>query len=163
DLAVLEPGVPVVVFLHIPLWSTFSERQGQAQANIANVVTNREAVYRLLDPFPSLVLSAHLQESTLWTRSRLVERNHGTRGAAGRTGPICYDGTPNGYGVYRVAGAQIRPHYQPTGREADHQLRIYPRGADPRSPDEVVANVWSWAPGWKVLWYENGVARGTMA
>ena len=37
-----------------------------------------------------------------------------------------------------------------------------------RSPEKVpeadcVANVWSWEPGWSVLWYENGERRGAMA
>jgi Calcineurin-like phosphoesterase len=59
DLALVERGAPVVVFLHIPRWCTLSERMGQNQASIANVVTNREALYRLLESFEAQVLSGH--------------------------------------------------------------------------------------------------------
>jgi hypothetical protein len=40
---------------------------------------------------------------------------------------------------------------------------VYPIGADPRSPDEIVANVWNWDPSWTVTWYEDGQRRGAMA
>jgi hypothetical protein len=53
--------------------------------------------------------------------------------------------------------------YKSTGHDFDHQIRTYPRGANPEAPDEIVANVWDWDPEWQVVWYEGGDRRGTMA
>lgn len=78
-------------------------------------------------------------------------------------GPICADGTPSRYGVYELRGEEVRWRYKSTGHPTDHQVRAYPRGADPEAPDEVVANVWDWDPGWMVVWYEDGQRRGRMA
>jgi hypothetical protein len=79
------------------------------------------------------------------------------------SGPICYDGTPNGYAVYEVDGTDVRWRYKGTGLAADAQVRAYAHGADPRAPDEIVANVWDWDPSWRVEWYEDGERRGTMS
>jgi hypothetical protein len=75
------------------------------------------------------------------------------------TGGVCYDGTPNGYGVYEVRGSEIRWRYKATGQPDTHQLRVFPRGADPKSPDEIVANVWAFEPGWSVVWYDGADRR----
>lgn len=163
DLARVERGRPVVVFAHIPFFSTLWRRRGTAEPPVASVVTNREAVYRLLEPYRALLLTGHLHESDYVTEGGTVERNHGTVCGAWWTGDICYDGTPSGYGVYEVDGARIRWRYQATGRPAGHQLRVYSRGADPLAPEEIVANVWAWEPGWRVVWYEGGERRGEMA
>ena len=42
-------------------------------------------------------------------------------------------------------------------------MRLYRHGADPKAPDEIVANVWAYEPGATVVWYEDGVRRGSMA
>jgi hypothetical protein len=87
----------------------------------------------------------------------------GTVCGAWWSGPICGDGTPSGYSVYEVNGESVSWRYQATGRDPGYQLRVYPRGADPKAPDEIVANVWDWDPEWTVVWYEGGDRRGTMA
>jgi hypothetical protein len=163
DLARVERGRPVVVFAHIPFFSTLPLRRGEPRPAISTAVTNREAVYRVLEPYRALLLTGHIHESDRVDRGGAVERNHGTVCGAWWTGEICYDGTPNGYGVYEVSGPEIRWRHKATGRDASHQLRVYPRGADPRAPEEIVANVWAWEPGWRVAWYENGERRGEMA
>jgi hypothetical protein len=71
------------------------------------------------------------------------------------SGPICADGTPSGYVVYEVDGESLRWRYQATGEAEDHGLRVYPTGADPAAPGEVVANVWDWDPEWRVTWLEG--------
>lgn len=42
-------------------------------------------------------------------------------------------------------------------------MRLYPHGADPAAPDEIVANVWDWDPEWQVVWYEDGQRKGRMS
>jgi C terminal of Calcineurin-like phosphoesterase len=91
-------------------------------------------------------------------------RHHVTGAVCGAwwSGDICWDGTPNGYAVYEVRGGELRWRYKATGRPAGHQLRVYPRGADPRRPDDLIANVWDADETWTVVWYENGERRGLM-
>ena len=72
------------------------------------------------------------------------------------TGPICADGTPNGYAIYEVAGEKVSWKYKSTGKPITHQMRVY------RQADQVLANVWDWDPDWKVVWFEDGEARGPM-
>jgi C terminal of Calcineurin-like phosphoesterase len=62
-----------------------------------------------------------------------------------------------------VKGRGIRWRYKATGKPLDYQMRVYPRGADRTTPDEIVANVWAWEPDWTVTWYEDGVRLGAMS
>jgi hypothetical protein len=79
------------------------------------------------------------------------------------SGDICWDGTPNGYEVYEVSGADVRWRYKATGRPDSHQFRLYKVGADPSAPADLVANVWNWDPEWTVVWYEGGDRRGRLS
>jgi hypothetical protein len=163
DLARVEPGRPVVVFVHIPAQSTRGRRNGERTPGIGESVANREALYRLLEPYAAHVMSGHTHENDHVFEGRVHEHVHGTVCGAWWSGPICWDGTPNGYGVYDVRGEELRWRYKPTGFDASHQMRVYAHGADPRAPDEIIANVWGWDPQWKVVWYEDGTPRGAMS
>ncbi len=162
DLTLVEKGRSVVVFCHIPLMSNLAERSG-VTAPVANYVTNREALYHLLAPYRTTILTGHLHESDFSSAGGVWERNLGAVCGAWWTSDICYDGTPNGFGVYEAAGDSIRWRYQSTGREETHQMRLYRHGADPKAPDEILANVWAFEPGASVVWYEDGARRGAMA
>lgn len=162
DLARVERGRTVVVFLHIPLLSTRATRNGDPPA-LWESVTNREAIYRLLEPYQAHALSGHTHEHEHPAEGGVRHHVHGTVCGAWWSGPICWDGTPNGYGVYEARGPELRWRYKSTGQPPGHQLRAYPAGADPKAPDEVVANVWDWTPEWTVAWYEDGDRRGLMA
>jgi hypothetical protein len=87
----------------------------------------------------------------------------GTVCGAWWTGPICHDGTPRGYAVYEIDGEAVEWRYKSTGHEPDHQMRLYPKGADPTAPDEFLANVWDADAEWTIVWYEDGVRTGRMA
>lgn len=163
DLAWVERGAPVMVFLHIPLLPTIAARHAE-RPQISNSVTNREALFRLLEPYQAMVLSAHVHENDHIRHSaRLREWNIGTSCGAWWTGDICYDGTPNGYGVLDVNGRSVRWIYKATGQGPGYQLKVHRRGADPSAPDEVLANIWNWDPDWTVTYYVNGERRGAMA
>lgn len=163
DLARVEAGRPVVVFLHIPALGTRFRRYGEREPAPGGAVANREALYRLLEPYQAHLMSGHTHEHEHVFEGGTHEHIHGTVCGAWWSGPICYDGTPGGYGTYEVRGETLRWRYKPTGLDADHQLRVYPRGADPTAPHEIVANVWDWDPAWRVVWYEDGLRKGRMA
>jgi hypothetical protein len=163
DLAHVEAGRTVVVFLHIPLRSTRVERANEPQWRTIWEVTNRAAVHALLEPYRAHLFAGHTHESEHVFDGRLHEFVVGTACGAWWTGPICWDGTPNGYAVLEARGAEVRWRYKGTGLPADEQLRVYGRGADATAPDEVVATVWDWEPGWTVVWYEGDDRRGAMA
>ena len=163
DLARVEAGRTVVVFLHIPLRSTRVERANEPQWRTIWEVTNRAAIHRLLEPYRAHVVAGHTHESEHVFDGRLHEHVLGTACGAWWSGPICWDGTPNGYAVLEARGAELRWRYKGTGLRADDQMRVYARGADAAAPHEVVATIWDWEPGWRVVWYEGGDRRGAMA
>lgn len=163
DLARVEPGRPVVVAQHIPALGSRHVREGRTSPGTAVSVTNRQYLYRLLEPYAAHVLVGHTHEQDHVFEQGVHEHVIGTVCGAWWSGPICGDGTPNGYGVFEVDGERIRWRYKATGQPADHQMRTYPKGADPGAPEEVVVNIWDWDPEWTVVWYEDGERRGAMA
>ncbi|MCU0649090.1 MAG: calcineurin-like phosphoesterase family protein [Gemmatimonadaceae bacterium] len=162
DLAFQAPGSPVVVLLHIPPRSTLNRRNG-LPIGTNNDIVNREALYRALEGFQAHVLSGHIHEQEHLREGNIMQHVHGAVCGGWWTGPINYDGAPNGYGVYQVRGEELRWRYKGTGLSASTQMRLYPAGSDPSAPDLYIANVWDWAPGWRVTWFEDGQPRGTMA
>jgi C terminal of Calcineurin-like phosphoesterase len=156
DLAQVDRGRPVVVFLHVPLLSTQHRRLRQTTPSTTLVVTNRLALYRLLEPYKAHVMSGHTHENEHVFEQGVHEHVHGTVCGAWWSGPICFDGTPNGYGVYEVRGEELRWHYKATGRPATHQVRLYGPGADSTQPGALIANIWNWDPKWEVTWFEEG-------
>lgn len=163
DLARVEKGAPVLVFMHIPVMPTYFARQGTRPENTI-LVTNREPLLRLLEPYNAMIVSAHVHENDHFLHgTRLREWNIGTSCGAWWTGDICYDGTPNGYGILDVTGSSLRWLYKATGKGPGYQFKVHPRGTDASAPDEVVANIWNWAPDWTVTCYVNGERQGPMA
>jgi hypothetical protein len=161
DLARVERGRTVVVLLHIPALSTRTPRNA-GPSDISWSMTNREALYRLLEPYTAYAVSGHTHEHERHRDGGIVHHVTGTVCGAWWSGDICWDGTPNGYGVYEVRGSEVRWRYKSTAQPAEHQMRVYPPGSDPRSPDDVIANVWDADDSWTVVWYENGERRGVM-
>jgi hypothetical protein len=163
DLARVERGRPVVVFLHIPVLSLRWQRDGRDRPYPHTSVNNRAALYELLEPFQAHVLSGHTHENEHVFEGGLHEHVLGTTCGAWWTGPICQDGTPSGYAIYDVRGEELRWTYKATGQPRDHQVRLYAPGSDTTAPDEIVANVWNWDPKWQVEWVADGEPRGPMA
>ena len=162
DLAQIERGRTVVVFTHIPLLCTQHRRLKQSAPSVSQVVTNRLAIYRLLEGYKAHVMTGHTHENEHVFEQGVHEHIHGAVCGAWWTGPICMDGTPKGYGVYDVRGEELRWHYKATGQPSTHQMRIYAPGSDPRQAGVLIANVWNWDPKWQVVWYEDGEQRPPM-
>jgi len=161
DLALVKPGTTVVVSVHIPT-NTGATRRTKQKEEFGGTVSNRKQLYKILAPYNVHIMSGHTHFNESWEEGNIMEHNHGTVCGAWWTGPICGDGTPNGYGVYEVDGSEIKWYYKSTGLPKEHQVRLYPKGALKEYPDEIVANVWNWDAKWKVEWFEDGVAKGTM-
>jgi hypothetical protein len=162
DLSLIEKGRTVVVFTHIPPYNEQHVRFGLKTPSNSETMTNRESLFRLLEPFASHIIVGHMHES-----EHLVEQGSrihvgGAVCGAWWTGDICFDGTPNGYPVYEVKGSELRWRYKGTGQPFENQIRIYPRGSDPKRPDEIIANVWDANAQWNIAWYEDGERKGMM-
>lgn len=162
DLARIEAGRTVIVCTHIPSLGGSHVRHGREEPDYSVSIPNREALYRLLEPYHAHILVGHTHESEHVFEHGVHEHVHGTVCGAWWTGPICWDGTPNGYAVYEIDGGSVTWRYKATGHPAEHQMRLYPPGADPERPERFLANVWDWDPEWRVVWYEDGNPRGSM-
>ena len=162
DLRQVEPGRLVIAAAHIPILGSRHLRNGERDPSPSISVTNRQELYRLLEPFQAHVLTAHTHENEHVFEGGVHEHVVGAVCGTWWSGPICSDGTPMGYSVYEVSGEEVTWRYQSTGHEFDHQIRAYGHGAEPTAPDEIVANVWDWDPEWRVLWHEDGEERGEM-
>jgi hypothetical protein len=164
DLAHVEPGRTVIVATHIPVLGSRHLREGTGQRPaLGSAVTNREALYRLLEPYVAHIITGHMHESEHLYAHGVHENVIGAICGAWWSGPICGDGTPNGYAIYEVDGESVRWTYKATGQPLDHQLRAHGVGSDPSAPTEIVANVWDADPEWAIVWYEDGDRRGAMA
>lgn len=161
DLALVKPGTTVVVSLHIPT-NTGAAKRNKKEAELGSVVANRKQLYKILAPYQVHFMSGHTHFNDTWEQDNMMEHNHGTVCGAWWTGPVCGDGTPNGYGVYEVNGNDIKWYYKSTGLPKIHQLRVYGKGKAKEFPDEITANVWNWDAKWKVEWVEDGVVKGAM-
>ncbi|NCD72350.1 calcineurin-like phosphoesterase C-terminal domain-containing protein [Mucilaginibacter agri] len=162
DLAQVKHGSTVVVSLHIPTFTGGQRRNKLAEEEIGGTVSNREQLYKILAPYKVHIMSGHTHMNENWERDNMMEHVHGTVCGAWWTGPICTDGTPEGYAVYEVKGDDITWYYKATRKPKEYQLKIYEKGRLKTSPNAVVANVWNWDSKWKVQWFEDGVLKGDM-
>jgi hypothetical protein len=162
DLKHVPAGSTLIVTLHIPTNSGDAKRKQLKEDELGGVVSNREHLYSLLKPYTVHILSGHTHWNENWEKDNIMEHNHGTVCGAWWTGPVCGDGTPNGYCVYEVNGSDITWYYKATDKPKDHQLRIYIRGGVPGNPAAIMANVWNWDAKWKVEWFEDGAPKGAM-
>lgn len=163
DLARIERGRTVMVLLHIPPLSTRETRMTGRVPDNAESMTNRQALYRLLEPYRAYLLAGHTHEHERHKDGGIRHHVHGTVCGAWWSGDICWDGTPNGYAVYDVRGSEPRWRYKSTGQPAEHQMRLYRPGSEPSAPGDLVANIWDADETWTVTWYENGERRGLMS
>ncbi|MGW8264782.1 MAG: calcineurin-like phosphoesterase C-terminal domain-containing protein [Longimicrobiales bacterium] len=162
DLRFVEKGRPVLVACHIPVLGGRHARVGRPDPSAGISVSNRRVLYRLLEPYQAHILTGHTHENEHLFEEGAHEHVVAAVCGAWWSGPICADGTPSGYAVYEIRGEEVTWRYKSTGLPSDHQIRIYPRGSDPTAPDEIIANIWDWDPGWTVVWYEDGLRRGEM-
>lgn len=162
DLRYVPQGSTVVVALHIPSNTGDKRRNKKKEEEMGGVLTNRKALYELLKPYKVQIVSGHTHWNEVWEKDNITEHNLGTVCGAWWSGPVCGDGTPNGFGVFEVDGEEISWYYKSTGHEKQHQVRLYKPGADKENAQALIANVWNYDKRWMVEWFEDGVAKGKM-
>ncbi|WP_069658683.1 calcineurin-like phosphoesterase C-terminal domain-containing protein [Arcticibacter eurypsychrophilus] len=162
DLAFVKKGTTLVLSLHIPTNTGSVRRNNLKEDELGGVVSNRERLYKIMEGYTVHIMSGHTHMNEKWTKGNITEHVHGTVCGAWWTGPVCSDGSPEGYAVYEVQGSQIQWFYKSIGKPRDHQVKVYPKGFVKDSPDEIIANVWNWDANWKIEWLEDGVLKGEM-
>jgi hypothetical protein len=162
DLASVKPGSLVFVSMHISGYTEEKRRNSLKSDNPGNVTFNRRFLFDMLKPFKAHLLTGHTHYNENRIEAGVYEHIHGAVCAAWWTIPICDDGTPAGYGVYEVNGTNVKWYYKSIGFGREYQMRAYNRGAYPKKPADVAVNVWNWDSEWKVVWYEDGILKGTM-
>ena len=159
DLALIAPGSPVVVMLHVP--TSYDEEL--RQDGIRTVLQNRTHLHEILKPYNAHIFSGHTHYNENFViRDNLFEHVHGAVCGLFWQTPYCSDGAPLGYGVYEIDGESLTWYYKSTGYNRDYQFRAYPAGFNQEKPTAVTVNVWNYDPEWQVHWYENGIPKGNM-
>jgi hypothetical protein len=147
DLSFVPKDKLLVLCVHIPIHSG---------------TKNKEALYALLEGRGEVhIMSGHTHYNVNAITGNIYEHNHGTVCGAWWTGPICEDGTPCGYGIYKVKDKALSWHYQSTGKPADYQMKIYATEYS-ATEKQVVANIWNADPAWKTAYWVDGVSKGPM-
>ena len=146
DLSFVPEDHLVILCLHIP---------------VHNGVKNNTELYTILGNRNVHIMSGHTHYNVNAIKGNIFEHNHGTVCGAWWTGPICGDGTPCGYGIYKVKGNQLSWHYQSTGEEKDYQLKIYLQ-ENPGQPKEILVNIWNHDPAWTTAYFIDGKPMGSL-
>ena len=146
DLSFVPADKLIVLCVHIP---------------VHNGTKNNAALYSLLEGRKVHIMSGHTHYHRNVIKGDIYEHNHGTVCGAWWTGPICGDGTPNGYGVYTVKGKELQWHYKATGLPAGYQMKLYikEQGAGQK---QLLANIWNHDPEWKTEYIVDGSSKGAL-
>lgn len=159
DLKLVEKGKTVVVSLHIPSYTGAVTRYPDRDT-LGGTVSNREHLYRMLEGYNAHLLSGHTHFNDNMINGHVYEHCHGTVCGAWWSGPICHDGTPNGYAVYESKGSELQWKYKGTGLDINEQFRVYQTGYHKDFPDQMSLNCWNYDPAWEISWFENGIKKG---
>ncbi|RYY68587.1 MAG: metallophosphoesterase [Chitinophagaceae bacterium] len=146
DLSFVPADKLIVLCVHIP---------------VHKHTKNSDALYALLQGRNVHIMSGHTHYHQNIVKDNIFEHNHGTVCGAWWTGNICEDGTPNGYGVYKVKGTELSWHYQATGRNSDYQMETYLSDIDADSK-LLQVNIWNFDPQWKTAYFVDGVSKGPL-
>ncbi len=160
DLQHVEAGTTIVLSLHIPTNTGSRRRNGLKEDEMGGVVMNRQRLYDILKPYKVHIMSGHTHFNEVWNDGNITEHVHGTVCGAWWTGPICGDGTPNGYAVYEVNGSDLSWFYKTTGKDRQHQMRLYAPGRHADFPKEASINIWNWDPQWHIEVFADGRSLG---
>ncbi|WP_057940370.1 calcineurin-like phosphoesterase C-terminal domain-containing protein [Algoriphagus resistens] len=159
DLAHVEKGKTIVIALHIPTYTGAVTRYPDRDT-IGGTVSNRDHLYKVLEGYNAHLLSGHTHFNDNMIMGHVYEHCHGTVCGAWWSGPICYDGTPNGYAVYEAKGSELKWQYKGTGMDINEQFRVYDKGYHRDFPDRMSLNCWNYDPAWEISWFEDGVKKG---
>ncbi|HEY0677926.1 MAG TPA: calcineurin-like phosphoesterase family protein [Chitinophagaceae bacterium] len=146
DLSMVPVDKLIVLCVHIP---------------VHRGTKNNKDLYEILEGRTVHIMSGHTHYHLNVINNNIYEHNHGTVCGAWWTGSICGDGTPNGYGVYKVKGRELSWYYQATGQPASHQMKIYSDNYD-ATQRMLKVNIWNHDPAWKTEYWVDGVSKGPL-
>ncbi len=145
DLSYVSKDKLIILCLHIPVHSG---------------TKNNTDLYALLEGRNVHIMSGHTHYHKNVIRNGIFEHNHGTVCGAWWTGNICEDGTPNGYGMYKVKGTELKWHYQATGQQKDYQMHSFV--SDNNDKKLLQVNIWNYDPEWKTEYWVDGQHAGSL-
>ena len=146
DLSYVGKDKLVVLCAHIP---------------IHNGIKNNADLYAVLEDRKVHIMTGHTHYNRNVINGNIYEHNHGTVCGAWWTGAICGDGTPCGYAVYNVKGTELSWHYQSTGEDAAHQMKIFVNEHN-ETEKQVLVNIWNHDPLWKTEYSIDGISKGKL-
>lgn len=192
DLNVLnDKGAPIVICGHVPFFSE-PGLSGNEQTTGRNLL-NMTALEQVLAPYTNITIFSGHYHRNFNVKPQFVSgiEEHNVASLAGSlwwtacTGyspnHICTDGSPGGYGLLRVDGANIDYVYKGIGFDEDYQFRVYDLNCTvineqsvsgtqkykdmvkdyagdyyiKKTDNDVLVNVFSFQPDWKIEIYEE--------
>lgn len=189
DLATItDKSTPIVLAIHTPLYKQPSLDANGNQINTVDLL-NGDVLKNIVSEFTKVhVLSGHTHINYTVEEGNIMEHNTAAICATwwwtGKSGyannHICKDGSPGGYGIWKMNGNDIKWLYKSIGYTEDYQFRAYdlnsvhitsakyaPNSTDallapysdvyatPSSNNEVLINVWGYDVQWKIEVTEN--------
>lgn len=189
DLATItDKRTPIVLAIHTPLYKQPSLDANGNQINTVDLL-NGDVLKNIVSEFTKVhVLSGHTHINYTVEEGNIMEHNTAAICATwwwtGKNGyannHICKDGSPGGYGIWKMNGNDIKWLYKSIGYTEDYQFRAYdlnsvhitsakyaPNSTDallapysdvyaaPSSNNEVLINVWGYDVQWKIEVTEN--------
>lgn len=137
-----------------------------APVRYSTSIQNSLKLYALIEPYQEVHIMSghtHYNQNHINHNTGVYEHNTGTACGNWWSSTICGDGTPNGYGVYKINDNSIENwYYKSTFYNKDYQIRFYPPYFYGEKDGNVVANVWNADDKWKVELFEDGVKTGNM-
>ena len=156
DLSHVRKGSQVIISMHIPTTLDKADRAGFSYSGISDNLTNKKALYAMLEPYRTTILSGHMHTADFEVISEnIIEINVAGLCGAWWCGPVCIDGSPAGFKDFQIDGDRMDWKYIGSGHPADYQMKVYVD--DEQHKGYVVANIWDYDPEWKVEYYEDGV------
>ncbi len=146
DLSYVPADYLIILCVHIPVHSG---------------VKNKKALYEILGDRKVHIMSGHTHYHLNKITGNIFEHNHGTVCGAWWTGSICVDGTPNGYGIYKVKGNDLSWFYKAVGQDNDYQMSLNIAKTDD-GLKQLVANIWNFDPSWRQEYVVNGETKGAL-
>lgn len=168
DLSYVPKDKMVILCLHIPI------------INKVTIKYNTEILNMLAEFKTAAIMSAHTHSNYKYIHTvkdkEIVEHVTGTSCGAWWRSTVCTDGSPIGFGVFRIDGANIKEWaYKAARHDESFQIRLYkasdkftgggdtPYQFDYSADNQIVANIWNWDAKWEVYVYEDGVKTGRMS
>ena len=127
---IADRDVPLLVFVHIPFFSTFPDRMDASAAERDIwLVGNADRVVELLQPFTRCtVAQGHLHENEHLEVAGIHFVSVGAIAGAWWSGQgfaECPDGSPRGYLIADVDGGNVCLHYQAAGCTASYRACVF--------------------------------------